>query len=340
MNRIKEFYIKFKIFSLKSIFNKKVIVGKDRSRCFIFLAADYGNLGDVAITYAQKKFLYQKFPDHEVIEVPCGRSLSLLYSIKRGIKKEDIVTVVGGGNMGDRYFDIELLRLLVVETFKKNQIILFPQTIDYSDTKEAKSLLKLSQKIYPKAKNLTMIAREKVSFDKMKTFYPSVNVMLTPDIVMSLDERKDVERDNIAILCLRNDDEKASGTDTIIEEIKENLQKQGLSLLYRDTHIGGRRYSEDEKYKRLKDLWDDFRRAKIVVTDRLHGMIFAYITGTPAIILPNSNFKVEACYEWIRNKSNMLFIGDNIFSPNHISSVFKETPFLPLEDSLFARIVS
>ena len=26
-----------------------------RKKCFVFLAADYGNLGDVAITYAQEK---------------------------------------------------------------------------------------------------------------------------------------------------------------------------------------------------------------------------------------------------------------------------------------------
>ena len=28
-----------------------------KPRCFIFLAADYGNLGDVAITFAQREFL-------------------------------------------------------------------------------------------------------------------------------------------------------------------------------------------------------------------------------------------------------------------------------------------
>mgnify|MGYP002520369981 CR=1 FL=1 len=43
-----------------------------------------------------------------------------------------------------------------------------------------------------------------------------------------------------------------------------------------------------------------FSRAKVLVTDRLHGMVFAAITGTPCIVLSNYNHKVKGTYEWIR----------------------------------------
>lgn len=298
MNKIYKYYNRFRLYShLK----KEEFRLPDSPRCLIFLAADYGNLGDVAITYAQKKFLLQHFPSYEVIEVPAAKTLPYLQSIKKQINSGDVITVVGGGNMGDMYFDIELFRLLVVKSFPDNQIILFPQTIDYSYSKEADTLLNLSKKIYGKHPDLTMCAREKVSFNKMQQYYPEVDIRLAPDIVMTLDEFSDNERDNTVIFCLRNDKEKSAGNDTLVAELKDILGERGYEFKDRDTHIGGGRYSEEEKYGYLRKLWDEFSSTSLVITDRLHGMIFAFITGTPAIVLPNSNFKVESCYEWIKD---------------------------------------
>lgn len=301
MNRIKEYWWKFTYLSWRDSDRISLSLPQNTPRCFIFLAADYGNLGDVAITYAQKKFLQDHYPDHEVIEIPCAKTLSLIGSVKKQIRKDDIITVVGGGNMGDMYFDIELLRLLVVKNFPNNKIILFPQTIDYSDSKEAKTLLKLSQKVYCGHKNLIMTAREKVSFEKMQTYYPTVDVRLTPDIVMGLEELGDETRENRVLFCMRTDKEKNQDNERLIDDIRKYTENLNFSSVEFDTHIGGVRFSEEEKYSRLEELWSEFRKSKLVVTDRLHGMIFAYITGTPAIILPNSNFKIGACFEWIKD---------------------------------------
>lgn len=306
MNRLKSLFLKFRIVSRFNggIFGKK----NNCPHCYIFLAADYGNLGDVAITYAQKKYLKKIYPNHEVVEVAAGKTLSYLRSIAKNIGKDDIVTVVGGGNMGDMYGDLELLRLMAVNTFKKNKVILFPQTIDYSDSKEARWLLKKSRKIYSSHPNLIMMAREEISFKRMKELYPSVNVILTPDIVMTLNERREsTGREDILTLCLRKDKEKADNTN-LLQSILNNLKEYNLNIEKYDTHIGGNRYSEEEKYDELEKIWAQFRRSRLVITDRLHGMIFAYITGTPAIILPNSNFKIKGCYKWIKNCENILFI--------------------------------
>jgi len=45
-----------------------------------------------------------------------------------------------------------------------------------------------------------------------------------------------------------------------------------------------------------------------VITDRLHGMIFAFITGTPAIVLPNNNGKIEHSYDWISECGYICFL--------------------------------
>ncbi|MBQ7221650.1 MAG: polysaccharide pyruvyl transferase family protein [Synergistaceae bacterium] len=39
--------------------------------------------------------------------------------------------------------------------------------------------------------------------------------------------------------------------------------------------------------------------AELVVTDRLHGMLFAAITGTPCVAFDNKTGKVHSVYEWI-----------------------------------------
>lgn len=44
------------------------------------------------------------------------------------------------------------------------------------------------------------------------------------------------------------------------------------------------------------------------MTDRLHGMIFAFITRTPAIVIPNSNFKIRGCFQWIKDCGYILYI--------------------------------
>lgn len=298
MNNLLLLYWKFKLISK---FRQGDFELPKGPRCLIFLAADYGNLGDVAITYAQKKFLQKHFPEHDVIEVPAAQTLTNLYPIKRQIRPDDVVTVVGGGNMGDMYGDLELLRLMIVRAFPKNRIILFPQTIDYTDSREAQWLIRLSKKVYRHHQRLTMGARETVSYEMMKRLYRGVDIRLTPDIVMGLDERNvEIEREPIATFCLRNDREKADNSG-MVDDIKRLCQTVGLSIEYRDTHIGGSRYSQSEKYSALGNLWNHFRRSRLVVTDRLHGMIFAYITGTPALVLPNSNFKVSACYNWIKD---------------------------------------
>ena len=306
MNSLRLLFVKFQIHSL--LHSESYTTSSDAPRCYIFLAADYGNLGDVAITYAQKLFLKKLYPNHEVIEVPAGKTLSFIHSISKTISHDDIVTVVGGGNMGDLYGDIEILRLLVVKTFQKNKVVLFPQTIDYSDSTEAKWLLRKSQKIYSKHPDLMMMAREKVSFERMKQWYPDVNIVLTPDIVMTLNERKaPSKRENVLTLCMRKDKERLDNS-KLMTSILSKIEKFHLKIESYDTHICGDRYSEEEKYEELEKIWSQFRRSRLVITDRLHGMIFAYITGTPAIVLPNSNFKVKGCYEWIEACGNIKYV--------------------------------
>ncbi|MGD4317394.1 hypothetical protein QT621_23200, partial [Xanthomonas citri pv. citri] len=66
-----------------------------RKRAFVFLAADYGNIGDLAISSAQEKFIKENLTDYEVFPVPISKTRIWLDSIKKQVNSEDIITIIG-----------------------------------------------------------------------------------------------------------------------------------------------------------------------------------------------------------------------------------------------------
>lgn len=276
----------------------------NKKKFIICLAANYANLGDVAITYAQALFIQKYFHEYEIVELPISNTISDLKALKRMCTKEDIITIVGGGNMGDLYPYIELLRLLIICEFPKNQIISFPQTIDFMNSSLSGQMLSLMRKIYGRHKNLILCARESISFSRMKQIFPNKKVYELPDIVMMLDERNPKMKRNGVLFCFRQDKERLIKGD-FIKELSNNLNEP---ITQYDTYVSKDQMTEQEKKTELNRIWSAFRSSKWIITDRLHGMIFAFITGTPAIVLPNNNFKIKGCFEWIKNCGYIYFL--------------------------------
>ena len=73
-------------------------------------------------------------------------------------------------------------------------------------------------------------------------------------------------------------------------ETFQNLKKKIFKRIY-----------ESRREEELRKKWDYFANHKLILTDRLHGMIFAAITGTPCIAFDNCSRKVSGVYEWIKN---------------------------------------
>ncbi|GGD40940.1 putative pyruvyl transferase EpsI [Muriicola marianensis] len=274
--------------------------GLERPKVFIFLAADYGNLGDVAITYAQHKFLQNCYPNHLVTEIPISKTLDGIAFVKKTRTSKDIMTIVGGGNMGDLYPMIEHFRQLVIQNFPENRIICFPQTVDFSETPKGQKALKKAIRVYSKHPDLTLLAREKKSHQFFKEHFPKNKSLLSPDIVMGLDRSESKFGRKGALICLREDKEKkrTQHEEQVLLEIVDSYFGNHIN---RDTHIGGRGYPLIARVRALFRIWEDFKKAELVVTDRLHGMIFCYITRTPALVFLNNNHKVKSCHAWIQD---------------------------------------
>lgn len=294
----------------------------NKKKVIIFLAPDYGNLGDIAIGYAQKRFLSTQFTGYELIEVPLSLTYSNTLSLKRKTNTDDIVTIIGGGNIGNLYQGIEDMRKYIISQFSGNKIILFPQTIDFTDDAQGRESLKETAKVYGRHKGLLILAREQKSYNLMQEVFPKNQVRLVPDIVLSLDEsmRQDRE-DGKVIFCMRNDKElgiSAQQRSRLVQFISKKYPK----IEYRDTHIGDELLSPEEGLKELNSIWDAFRSASLVVTDRLHGMIFCAITGTPCIAINNSNGKVQGVYDlWVKRLDGVVLIQE--FSEESLKNALK-----------------
>ncbi|MDN3667157.1 polysaccharide pyruvyl transferase family protein [Algibacter miyuki] len=296
-------------------------------RVFIFLAADYGNLGDVAITYAQHKFLQNNFPNHVVQQIPISETIEGIALLKKVISKHDIITTVGGGNMGDLYPMIESFRQHVISNFKNNKVICFPQTVDFTDSTAGNKALQNAIRVYSNHPNLILLAREKKTFDFFKTHFKANTAFLVPDIVLTLDKTKPIHERSGVIICLRNDKEKklnANQEESLLNIIDSNFSKK----TNRDTHIGGEQLPLLKRTKALDSIWSDFRSAELVITDRLHGMIFCYITNTPALVFLNNNHKIKSSFHWVKTAKHIHLIED--FSEEKIKA---SIAFLKLKEN-------
>lgn len=318
---------------VSSVLNKEKVFLVGDKNAFVFLSADYGNIGDLAISAAQSNFITNQLTDYTLINVPISKTRLRIDSIKKQIKPNDIVTIVGGGNMGVMYPDIEELRQLVIRSFPNNRIVCFPQTLDWDESVKSDHAIQRIVKIYSKHPDIHIFTRESITHTKLNELfssYSNVNIGLVPDIVMSataqtLGAQESLEPAGI-LRCLRNDKESALSS-AQYAALDGALAGTGFEITKTDTHAGGSQLDEAHCAKLLADKLTQFRSAKLVVTDRLHGMILCLLAGTPCLVLPNSNHKIRQTWlDWLQHHTRLIFVEPAQFDeiPNFINQLLSE----------------
>lgn len=275
-------------------------------RIFIIGVPSHGNLGDQAIIYAEREFLNNYLGEYKIVELDTLDVLKHIKAIKRYLNKDDIVMLHGGGNFGVEYLIEEEVRREVVAHIKSNPLIFFPQTMDFGESEKGKIELEKTKKIYSNNPNLVLVAREKVSYEMMKKHFLHNKILLTPDIVLSINKQSLNTIRSGVIVCMRADCESIL-SDAAKKSIEEVYKQKFEQVKITDTVVNRRVLIEDRN-KELENKWNEFRQAELVITDRLHGMVFAAITGTPCIVMSNYNHKVKGTYEWIQHLDYIKFV--------------------------------
>lgn len=267
----------------------------DKKRIFLILTPQHSNLGDHAIAQAELEFL----KEYDVYEIT-GYKLSILINCPRILKKmlkNDLIILNGGGYLGTLWFDAELLMRRILELFgASNNIVVFPQTIFYENNEFGKEEFEKSKVFYNNCRNLILTSREKQSYEIMRNAYNEV--YLIPDIVLSLNEcMEDCSRSGVQF-TLRSDVEKTMSDDYQSKLIEFFENKFTRNVRFADMCSENDILPEKRKDE-LNKHFDRFRASELVVTDRLHGMIFSAVTGTPCIVLGSKSPKVKGVYDWI-----------------------------------------
>ena len=308
---------------IKMIVKREPFLVSDNNRAiYIFLAPDYGNFGDIAISYAQRIFFKNIFPEYKVVEIPLSKFYNYLLGLKKIIKKNDIVAVMGGGNMSDLYEYYEEIRRQTIKAFPNNLIVSFPQTISFSDNKNGEKSLNRSIEIYSKHKKLILFAREKKSYLTMKEYFQKNDVFLMPDMVFYLAGKvgsNDCTNNTIG-LCLRTDVERLIDVDTE-KRIKSILKDYKFKNI--KTHTQDNNIKFDKKDEQFLAFLNEIKEIKLLITDRLHGMLFSYITGTPCIAFDNNNHKIRESYNaWLEECDYIKVIDEDDI--DNLNSIVKE----------------
>lgn len=316
---------------------------KNLDKAFVFLACDYKNIGDAAITFAQCEVLKKTYPNHEIIEIPLRLTVSHLLAIKLVSKKTDIITIIGGGHFGDLYSGYQRLKNKIVTKFPDNYIISFPQSFNF-DLDNKSSLLRETQKSYQEHKNLLLMMRDEKSFSSAKNTFPKTNVVLVPDVVLTQDFSMPRSSRSGVQIILRNDVESVLNLQEK-EDIQNQIKSLNENFVLTDTLHKEKMLNANERNVIFNGFIKNLKSKSLIVTDRLHAVIFCYITKTPCIainshgnkvknaidtfmkcdyILVNQNFEIESFKTNLKyilsNKSSFDF---NNKSKEYFESIFK-----------------
>lgn len=319
-------------------------VPQQLQRFFMFGIPTYNNLGDQMIGFAQRLFFRRNFPQLLYVEITEPQTNEAIAELKQQLRASDMFGFIGGGNIGSFYLNHERARRKVFGTFVDNLTISFPQSVNFDETtRQGQRELGLSQDAYGKNPNLTLCARETQTFRRFQKYFDN-DVLFTGDMVLSLDPLPGQGKRDGILMIMRHDDEKVTGDDLLAQLTKE-LEDSGRVVHQTDTVVpfkAGDGQEEDtnkeplllnERWQLFSHKLDEIRASKVVITDRLHGMIFAVITQTPVLVFDNSYGKASTSYDnWFADLNYVKQTDDT--SPENVLQSVKELENIKRVDPL------
>lgn len=298
LNKIKNIFYKtlyyFRIQYGLLLFNKRVI---------LIGTPWHGNIGDQALVYAEKYLLKIGFNGYKIVEIPSNiYNSKFFYNVKHNIKKNDIIFLQGGGNLGTLYLNEEQFHRNIMQSFPENRVVIMPMSIFFHDNDFGHIELEKSMEIYNHHRNLTIISRDENSFSFSRKYFYNAKNVLAPDSVTSLDGIIDDEAFSRNGVCffLRKDVEKIV-SDDIINSIISYLSKDNIEYNLSDTADDNSYRSDTARKKIIFSRLYMAKKSRLVITDRYHGVIFAVITHTPVIVFKSFDTKISSGVKWFKD---------------------------------------
>ena len=213
------------------------------------------------------------------------------------IGPEDLLFSIGGGSLGNYWPVNEEIRQGLIRTFPDRNVVVLPQCVQYTDDVNGIVAREHARTVY-QGEQVILACRGEESYEKAKTFF-SCRTVLTPDLVLySGSPAPAADRREGAVLCLRKDREKKL-TEKDAQIVTETIRRLFEKVEERDM-LADQVFTVSERKTILQEKYRELAGAEVVVTDRLHCMIFCAQTGTPCVVFENDHHKVRECYAWLR----------------------------------------
>lgn len=286
----------------------------------IISTPQHGNLGDEALKFGEIKFVNKYFSDYSLFLLP----LDDLYVLSRLVKftsGNDIIALHAGGNIGTLYPGIQKIQMHALSLLKDKKVIIFPQTFYFSDTDFGRLEIKRTYQVLKNISKLVVFVRDAYSKKFILDNFKGIDVRLMPDIALFLDPKVSVNnKRHGAMTLLRKDSEKtlsAKDKDVILTALEDKYQ----DILESDMHLYydglTEKASKDAVINQLKKI----ASVELVITDRLHGMLFCALTNTPCIVIKSKSPKIQGVYQWIKDNTYIELVDDLEKLPETIARI-------------------
>lgn len=281
-----------------------ITLNTNKKTIFLIGTSSRSNVGDHAIAHSEIEFLKQYFSkNYFIIEITEDCYTCEKEKLSSIVKAGDVIFVTGGGFLGDLWIYEEKIVRDIINRFRNNKIVIFPQTVYFSECSENNIEYVNSVSSYRSHEHILFCLRDKKSYELLNAILGESKCCLYPDMAL-LNEFSLPQRErNGALVCLRKDKERVLSK-LSEKRIEELLKHHNLDISYGSTLAEGKKNGDISLERReevLIEKLNEFRRYKLVITDRLHGMILSCLAGTPCIAFDNSSKKVSGVYnQWMK----------------------------------------
>ena len=289
----------------------------EASRCALLMYRDAPNVGDAAIWLAQRSVLRSLGVD--VAYAEAGRFFR--HSTFSRSVPEGPILISGGGSLGTTWVKSHEFKERIIREYPDRRVVILPQSANFSTPESLERFLEIAS-AHP---DLKILVRDAWTHEALQAL--GSRVMLVPDMVFALEHPRLTPGRGAAagpggVLWLLREDAEATGRSPAATPgrradwsdaamVRWSLEFDKLVARTRFSPVRRTRLGEWKAEKRVDDGLALLSGFDLVVTDRLHGAVLAFLLGKPCVVLDNSWGKVHRfCKTWFAGSDSVRLVSD------------------------------
>jgi len=285
--------------------------------CALIGFHDYQNVGDHAIWLGQRELLRRL----NAGLVYAASASTFSEAALRARMPRGTILLQGGGNFGDLWA-LQPFREKLITMFPEYRIIQLPQSICFLDARN----LERTKAVIGRHSNFVLLVRDQRSLEIAEQHFNTA-LALCPDMAIGLGPLPSVRKPAIDILWLYRDDKECAERLTIALPANQEsadwataegafTHRAALQLIRKWQVLSPRGVGiavqlsifDAIAWRRLRFGLALLDKARVIVTNRLHGHILGLLSAKPHVVLGDRYGKIESFYKtWTRSAISVRF---------------------------------